>query len=83
MKEDREEGSLSSCVEDWDLGILGGRAEYFLIKALVLLTIITFFRSNSLTKIISTCFSLELIQINYSYNILLTRQTRYLKINIK
>ena len=49
MKEDREDVSSSSCIEDWDLGILGGTEEY-LNTDLVLHTLNRFLCSNSLTK---------------------------------
>ena len=59
MKEDREGWSSSSCIEDWDLGILGGRTvEYLLHTDLVLHTINIFLCSNSLTNIIFS-FSLS------------------------
>ena len=71
MKEESEAGSSSSGREDWDLGILGGRAEYLLNTDLVLHTSNTFFCSKSLTNIISLWNFLYILYIFtfYDYNI--------------
>ena len=64
MKEEREGGLSKSCIEDWDLGILGGRTEYLLHTDLVLHTLNVFLCRNSFMRIIfnfSLSLSLELM----------------------